>query len=142
MKLHHLVATMLLVGSLALVGKAIAALGAPSPNAPPVMVVMMENKNYSEVIGQTNQPYTNQLAVSNGLATQSYATTTGLPNYLAIVCGSTLGVGDVLPSQQAFPNTATVADQLSAAGYPAKAYAEDLPPDPTNTSGNYNVQHF
>ena len=113
MKIHRPVATILLVGSSALAGKVMAASAAPSPNPPHVMVVMMENKNYAEVIGQASQPFTNKLAGANGLATQSYATTTGLPNYLAIVCGSTLGVADVLPSQQAFPNTATLEDQLA-----------------------------
>ena len=35
-----------------------------------VMVVMMENKSFSQVIGQADQPFTNSLAVGYGLATQ------------------------------------------------------------------------
>ena len=31
---------------------------------------------------------------------------------------------------------------MASAGYTAKAYAEDLPADPTNDSGTYEVGHF
>ena len=34
-----------------------------------IMVVMMENKNYSEVIGNPAQPYVNSLAADYGSAT-------------------------------------------------------------------------
>ena len=48
----------------------------------------MENKNYSDVIGQSDQPFTNSLATQYGLATQSYAVNhPSLPNYLDIVSG-------------------------------------------------------
>ena len=118
--------------------------GSGHAGPPHVMVVMMENKNYSEVIGQVDQPFTNSLATHGGLATQSFSMVTGsLPNYLALVSGSTQNDTDnVTPSQKAFPNTPTLADQLTAAGFSAKAYAEDFPADPTNNSGLYDVIHF
>ena len=108
------------------------------------MVVVMENKNYSEVIGQSGtQPYTNTLAKNYGLATNSFATGhPSLPNYLAMVGGSTQGVtDDNPPSAHSFPGVVTLADQLHAAGIPAKAYAENLPSDPSNDSGEYAVRH-
>jgi acid phosphatase len=60
-----------------------------------------------------------------------------------LVSGSTQDDTDnVTPSQKAFPNTPTLADQLTSAGFSAKAYAEDFPADPTNNSGLYDVIHF
>jgi acid phosphatase len=113
------------------------------------MVVMMENKNYDEVIGQAaTQPYTNALASTYGLATQSYAFNhPSLPNYLDLVSGSNQGVKDDLsPScpdpSHCFPSVSTLADQLAAASVSEKAYAEGLPADPTNDSGGYAVRHF
>jgi acid phosphatase len=108
-----------------------------------IMVVMMENKNVSEVIGQSDQPFTNSLATRYGLATQSYAFGhPSLPNYLDIVSGSNQGVtDDNPPSSHRFPGAETLADQLAAAGITERAYAENLPTDPTNDSGEYAVRH-
>ena len=90
-----------------------------------IMVVMMENHGYSEIIGQSDQPYTNSLA-AEGLATNSYAFGhPSLPNYLVMVSGSNHGV-TVDQSSSSFPAAKTIGDQLLAAGYTAKAYAEQL----------------
>jgi acid phosphatase len=107
------------------------------------MVVMMENKGLSQVIGQSDQPYTNSLANGYGLATESYAFGhPSLPNYLDIVSGSSQGVtDDNPPSSHRFPDAPTLADQLAGAGFSSKAYAENLPPDPTASAGNYAVRH-
>jgi acid phosphatase len=107
------------------------------------MVVMMENKSFSQVVGQADQPYTNSLATGYGLATQSYAFGhPSLPNYLDIVSGSNQGVtDDNPPSSHSFPGTQTLADELVAAGFSAKAYAENLPSAPASSSGEYVVRH-
>jgi len=122
-------------------GMSVSAYGTSS--APHVMVIMMENKNFSEVIGQADQPYTNSLATNNGLATASYSMVTGsLPNYLALASGSTQNDTDnVTPAQKDFPSTQTLADQLASAGYSSKAYAENLPANPNANSGQYEVIH-
>jgi acid phosphatase len=122
--------------------------GAPSTtraaSAPHVMVVMMENKSYDQVIGQASQPYTNSLAQNYGLATGSYGFGhPSLPNYLDLISGSDQGVSDDNPpSAHSFPGVATLADQLVGAGFKVKAYAEDLPADPRQNSGEYAVRHF
>jgi acid phosphatase len=105
---------------------------------------MMENKSYAEVIGQADQPATNALARTYGLATQSYAFAhPSLPNYLDLVSGSNQGVSDDNPpSSHSFAGVPTVADQLAAAGMSEKAYAENLPPQPANDAGEYLVRHF
>jgi phosphatidylinositol-3-phosphatase len=107
------------------------------------MVIMMENKNYDEVIGQQDQPYTNLLADDYGLATESYAFGhPSLPNYLVLASGSNHGVtDDGPPSTHSFPGVETLADQLADAGYRAAAYAEDLPADPAVDAGEYAVRH-
>ena len=108
-----------------------------------IMVVMMENKNYSEVIGNPAQQYVDSLAADYGSATHSYALAhPSLPNYLDIVSGSNQGVTDDNdPSSHSFAGTQTLADQLSTAGIPEKAYAENLPGDPSRDSGLYAVRH-
>ncbi len=113
-------------------------------SVPHVMVVMMENKNYDQVIGQTSQPYTNSLARNYGLATQSYGFGhPSLPNYLDLVSGSNQGVtDDNPPSSHSFPGVPTLADQLLASGVRVKAYAENLPADPKQDAGEYAVRHF
>ncbi len=115
--------------------------GAGSP--PHVMVVVMENKNLAQVIGSADAPYTDSLATSYGLATRSYAFGhPSLPNYLDLVSGSNQGVSDDNPpSSHRFPGVATLADQLVTAGFSAKAYAENLPSDPTSSAGEYAVRH-
>jgi hypothetical protein len=112
-------------------------------NPPKVMVVIMENQNYSDVIGQSDQPYTNSLASQYGLATQSYAFGhPSLPNYLDLVSGSNQGVtDDSSPSSHSFPGVPTLADEMASGGYRIAAYAENLPADPANDSGSYAVRH-
>ncbi len=103
----------------------------------------MENKNAAQVIGQPDEPYTNSLARTYGLATESYAFGhPSLPNYLDIVSGSNQGVtDDNPPSSHDFPDAETLADQLVDAGFTVKAYAEDLPADPKVSVGEYAVRH-
>jgi acid phosphatase len=122
----------------------------PAPTTTPVpgtgrhvMVVMMENKSASEVIGQSSQPYTNNLASTYGVATRSYAFGhPSLPNYLDLVSGSNQGVtDDGPPSSHSFPGAQTLADQLAGAGFTAKAYAENLPADHGASVGGYAVRH-
>jgi len=107
------------------------------------MVVMMENKNYSEVIGNAAQPYVNSLASDYGSATNSHALAhPSLPNYLDIVSGSNQGVTDDNdPSSHSFPGSQTLADQLAAVGISEKAYAENLPSRPALDAGLYAVRH-
>jgi hypothetical protein len=74
--------------------------GAGSPDAsatsgppPHVMVVVLENQEYSDVIGNPAAPYVNKLADQFGLATQYYARThPSLPNYLDLIAGSQMDI--------------------------------------------------
>jgi phosphatidylinositol-3-phosphatase len=100
--------------------------GLPSSARSHIVVIVMENAEYPEVIGSPSAPYINSLATRYGLATQSYAIThPSLPNYLALTSGSTQGItSDCTSCTVSAPN---IVDQLEAAGLGWKAYMEDLP---------------
>jgi hypothetical protein len=91
-----------------------------------VVVIVMENKEDSDVLGNPAAPYANALARRYGLATQSYAIThPSLPNYLALTSGSTQGVSsDCTDCHVAARN---IVDQLEAARISWRAYLEGLP---------------
>jgi hypothetical protein len=91
-----------------------------------IVVVVIENAEYPEVIGSSSAPYINSLADRYGRATQSYAIThPSLPNYLALTSGSTHGITSDCTSCSV--SAANIVDQLEAAGLSWKAYMEDLP---------------
>ena len=57
-----------------------------------VVVVVMENKDFADVIGSPDAPYINALARRYALATGYYGVAhPSLPNYLALLSGSTSG---------------------------------------------------
>lgn len=108
---------------------------------PHIMVVLEENRSYSEVIGNSNWPQLNALAQANGLATHYFAVAhPSLPNYLALLSGSTQGVTD--DGDYTFPGPA-FPDQLSSAGISWRAYMEGLPSPGYNgtEAGNYAKKH-
>jgi phosphatidylinositol-3-phosphatase len=98
----------------------------PSPTSSRVIVIVMENAEYSEVLGNPAAPYINALARRYGLATQSFGIGhPSLPNYLALTSGSTQGVSsDCTDCHVGAPN---IVDQMEGAGISWKAYLEDEP---------------
>lgn len=137
-------ASALVVGGLAVSGGPSVVAASGTASAPHVMVVMMENKNFSEVIGQSNQPFTNSLANNYGLATQSYACChPSLPNYLDIVSGQAPAnsTDDADPSAHTY-SFPTLNTQLHAAGISERAYAENLNGNGSVSSGSYAAKHF
>ena len=102
---------------------------APAATPPHVLVIVMENHSYSQIIGNTNAPYENQLAADYATATASYATThPSLPNYMDLVSGSTDGISTDCTTRGCASTTAkTIVDQLSHAGISWRAYMETLP---------------
>ncbi len=112
-------------------------------NPPKIMIVMMENQGASQIVGNPALPYVTSLANGYGSATESFAFDhISLVDYLDLVSGSSEGVvDDNPPSSHSFPTVPTLADQLVTAGDSVGAYAESLPADPKNDSGNYAVRH-
>src|SRR5690348_18294140 len=65
-----------------------------------VVIVVMENKNYGDIIGRPDEaPYLNSLAAGGAVFSNSFAVThPSQPNYLALFSGSAQGVtGDDCP---------------------------------------------
>jgi hypothetical protein len=91
-----------------------------------VVVIVMENAEYGEVIGARAAPYVTALAHRYGVASASFAMThPSLPNYLALTSGSTHGISSDCTSCGV--SGQNIVDQLERAGLSWRAYMEDLP---------------
>jgi phosphatidylinositol-3-phosphatase len=116
----------------------------PSTGSPAhVMVIVEENRNRSEVIGAPNMPYLNSLANKYGNTTKwNGVAHPSLPNYLALISGSTEGVIDD-GCGYSFVDAPTIGSELSLAGISWKAYLEELPEAGSEvcTSGAYAKKH-
>lgn len=107
-----------------------------------VVLAVFENHEATEIAGSPNAPTFNALA-------RRYATLTSydavahpsLPNYLALVSGSTQGITS--DCTECIVRGRSLADTLAAAGKTWKTYAEDLPyPGFTGGSaGRYAKKH-
>lgn len=110
-----------------------------------VIVVLLENAEYSEVIGSSSSPYVNALARRYGLMTQSFAIRhPSLPNYLALTSGSTHGIDSDCTACSV--SSSNIVDQLEGAGRSWGAYLEDLPAASSGCfdgaqSGGYAKKH-
>lgn len=115
----------------------------PAPDH--VVVVVMENHAYSQVIGSSSAPYINNTLKAGGAnLTQSYGLThPSEPNYYMLFSGSNQGRTDdscVSVGSMSAPN---LASELIAAGKTWKSYNESLPSQGSTTcsSGNYAQKH-
>ena len=95
------------------------------------------------MIAASSMPYFNSLASAYGNTTSwDGVSHPSLPNYLALISGSTQGVGDDGCSHS-FPGVPTIGSELSLAGIPWKAYLEGLPQPGSEvcSSGEYAKKH-
>jgi acid phosphatase len=111
-----------------------------------IVIVIMENHGYNQIIGSSNAPYINSLASDpNGaLFTNSHGLThPSQPNYLMIYSGSNQGVtNDNLPSNLPF-TALNLGASLINSGRTFTGYSEGLPSVGFNgtTSGYYARKH-
>ena len=107
-------------------GSSARAVAAPVPRADHVVVVVMENHSFSDLIGNPAAPFINHLARTGALFTRSYALThPSEPNYLALFSGSTQGLtDDSCPHSYHGPNLARA---VVAAGGTFAGYSDGLP---------------
>jgi len=90
-----------------------------------VFIIVEENANYSDVIGDSSMPYLNSLARQYGLATQYYGNAhPSIGNYFMMTVGDTITNDDGYSGVVSEDN---VVRALVAAGKTWKSYAEDLP---------------
>ncbi|MGW1285918.1 alkaline phosphatase family protein [Streptomyces sp. NPDC002586] len=123
-------------------GSAHAAGAVPTPDH--VVVVVMENHAYSQVIGSSKAPYINSLASGGASLTQSYAEThPSQPNYYALFSGSTQGVTDDSCVDPGFSSAPNLASEVIDAGRTWASYNESLPSDGATdcSSGDYAQKH-
>ncbi len=111
------------------------------PNFGHIFVIVMENKEYGDVIGNSAAPYINSLARQYGLAANYFAVThPSLPNYLELLGGSTFGISS--DCTDCFVNATNLVDQLETAHKSWKAYMEDMPaPCSLGSTGEYAMKH-
>jgi hypothetical protein len=114
-----------------------------SAQVPPfrhVFVIVMENHEYEDVIGNPAAPYINRLSNEYGLATSAFGVThPSLPNYMALTGGDTFFTNDCVGCQTAAAN---LADRIEASGRTWTAYLEDMPaPCSSTDAGLYVAKH-
>lgn len=112
------------------------------PDFTHVIVVVFENHEASEIAGNPDAPTFNALARRYARLTRYDAVAhPSLPNYLALVSGSTQGITS--DCTECIIEARSLADTLAAAGKTWKTYAEDLPyPGFTGGSaGRYAKKH-
>lgn len=111
-----------------------AATGTPTPPTPPpasgveashVVLVVLENENYADVVGSANAPYLNSLIPQGALAIHYYANThPSIGNYMMLTTGNIVTNDDEYTGTVAPPEMASA---LTAAGKSWKVYAEAIP---------------
>ena len=107
-------------------GSSASAGGSPTATGPRrVWLIVMENRSYGQVIGESDAPFINALAARYGLATDYHGVARpSQPNYLALISGSTQGVSN---NDVHDLDAKTLLDQLDAAGHSWHVYAENVP---------------
>lgn len=96
------------------------------PNFNHIVIIVLENQYLQDVIGSTQMPRLNALADKNILLTNYLAVAhPSLPNYLAMISGSTQGVLD--NCTDCFMDKPNLADEIEASGRTWKAYFENMP---------------
>ena len=112
------------------------------PEPAHIVVIVMENHAYGQIIDDPAAPFINDLARRGALFTRSYAIShPSQPNYLGLFSGSTQGItDDGCPNRFTAPNLAA---DLNKAGKSFAGYAEDLPGpgSPVCSAGDYARKH-
>jgi hypothetical protein len=91
-----------------------------------IAVLVMENEEFADIIGNADAPYINGLAGRFALAQQMYGIThPSLPNYLALTGGSTFGIDS--DCTDCSVNATSLVTQLAGARISWRAYMEGLP---------------
>src|SRR5712691_3276865 len=115
------------------------------PNFSHIFILVMENQERSDVIGNSAAPYINQLATTYAQGANNHGVShPSLPNYLAMVSGDTWGITtDCSPTDPACSfDVPSLPDQVEAAGKTWKGYMESMP-SPCSLGGTtlYDVSH-
>ncbi len=118
-----------------------AAAAAHVPAFSHIYLLILENQDYSGLVGNPAAPYINGLIAKYGLATNYFAVAhPSQPNYLALFSGSVQGITDDAVHEISAPN---LADQLDKAGKTWMVYEQSYPGGCfTGATSNGNVDSF
>jgi hypothetical protein len=105
-----------------------AAAGLPTPDH--VVIVMMENEDNTSIIGNTTQaPYINSLARQGASFSDAHGEWhPSLPNYYALLSGSTQGLTNSTPPPVGSINADNLPNELQLNGYSFASYGDEYTP--------------
>ena len=112
------------------------------PNFSHVIVILLENREYTSVVGNTQQmPNLNRWIGQYTLLSQYFAVShPSLPNYLALMGGSTFDIQS--DCNDCFVNAPSLPDQIEASQRTWKTYQENMPsPVFQRNQGQYAQKH-
>ena len=96
------------------------------PNFSHVFLIVMENKERGQIVGNASAPYINSLRNTYAEAANYYGIRhPSLPNYLTLTSGHTFGIST--DCNDCFQNAPNIVTQLEAAGRSWKSYQESMP---------------
>lgn len=96
------------------------------PNFDHIVLIVLENKGYDQVIGSSQAPNLNALAQKYVLLSNYFAVShPSLPNYIALMSGGTQNITSDCTT--CFVNTKNLGDEIMASGKTWKAYEENMP---------------
>lgn len=106
-----------------------------------VIMLVFENRNYQDVIGNPDLPTFNQFAAQNVLLTQYYAVGhPSLPNYFAMLGGNTFGITS--DCTDCFIDQPSLPDLIETSGRTWRTYQENMPsPCFIGDSARYAQKH-
>jgi phosphatidylinositol-3-phosphatase len=98
----------------------------PAGRGSHTILIMLENREYDEVVGAADAPFFNRMVAEGAVPTGYFALRhPSLPNYLALLGGSTFGIEEDCSNCSAGgPNLVT---QIAAAGISWRAYMGAMP---------------
>ena len=119
----------------------------PAPTQTTVFIILMENKNWSQIKGSKSAPYINSL-LTKGAHAEAYYNPRGMHpselNYIWLEAGTNLGItNNNDPSVNHQATSAHLTTLLNAAGISWKAYQEGIAGNvcPLVNTGLYAVRH-
>ena len=106
-----------------------------------VVWVLMENQDFSSIVGSGSAPYINRLANTYGLATHDSAIShPSLPNYISLTSGSDQGISDDSGPSSHRLNVPSIFSQLRAGA--SRSLEQSMPSRcAKGDSGDYAVRH-
>jgi phosphoesterase family protein len=110
-----------------------------------VVIVVMENKTFSQVVGNPAAPFQTSMAIACASTTHfANEGSPSRPNYIAMTAGSTFGClgSDADPPGGCTPSSPSLFKQVIDSGGTVLSYAESMTTNcQTTSSGEYAVKH-